>query len=225
MAIGLSKAMTNKWKDPAYRAMMVKAHVDSWKTSKTRKNYYKGIRKYWSKLENHLKHSRVVKKIWRREGFRSSHKGCRPSPDQAKRMLHWHATNRLLSRFGGVKLHTIKGGTIFCQGSYDKNYNEIMFAHMLDASSRVVRFGKDCIRIPYVWEDTVHTYFPDFVVEMTDGKTYIFEVKGKYICWKDFAKANSAELYCKYIGWKYVLLSPDQTSDEDSMIDVMQKYL
>lgn len=48
----------------------------------------------------------------------------------------------------------------------------------LESSRKVLRWGSECIEIPYLWIDgRWHRYYPDYYVEMTDGTKMVVEIK------------------------------------------------
>lgn len=55
---------------------------------------------------------------------------------------------------------------------------EIKFITWCEISPQVVKWGSECVRIPYVMPDgTHHTYYPDFYIETNDDKKIIIEIK------------------------------------------------
>ena len=40
-------------------------------------------------------------------------------------------------------------------------------------------WGSECIEIPYIMKDKPHRYFPDYVLELTDGRKILVEIKPK----------------------------------------------
>lgn len=59
---------------------------------------------------------------------------------------------------------------------YRSSY-EYDFICWLERSPKVLRWGSECLGIPYenLGDHTHHTYYPDYVIEMTDPE------KGKYV--------------------------------------------
>lgn len=62
---------------------------------------------------------------------------------------------------------------IIYRSSYEK-----LFIQWLERSSKVLRWGSECVRINYVNanDGKQHSYYPDYLVETTDG-VYLIEVK------------------------------------------------
>lgn len=67
-----------------------------------------------------------------------------------------------------------KGKPIIYRSSWERS-----FILWLERSSKVKRWGSECIKIEYYnpVKGKVSEYFPDFVVEMTDGKIMLIEIK------------------------------------------------
>lgn len=64
-------------------------------------------------------------------------------------------------------------GPIIYRSSYEKK-----FIVWLESCKKVLRWTSENIGIPYAWEDgKIHTYFPDYYVEMVDGKKILVEIK------------------------------------------------
>jgi len=68
---------------------------------------------------------------------------------------------------------------------------------------------KHGIKIPYKFFGLVRNYLPDFLVEYGDGSKEIHETKGlPLLLWLSTKiKGESAEKYCKRMGWKYKLIT------------------
>lgn len=61
---------------------------------------------------------------------------------------------------------------------YRSSY-EWRFINWLEHSTRVKRWGSECIAIPYVLGGKTHTYYPDYVVEIDTGDVWVVEIKPK----------------------------------------------
>ena len=68
---------------------------------------------------------------------------------------------------------------------------------------------KHRIKIPYKFLGFTRHYLPDFLVEYRDGSKEIHETKGlPLLLWLSTKiKGQSAEVFCKYQGWKYKLIT------------------
>ena len=61
---------------------------------------------------------------------------------------------------------------------YRSSY-ELRFMEWCERSSSVRRWGSECVAIKYTnpIDRTIHTYYPDFLLEMTDGRIFLVEIK------------------------------------------------
>lgn len=83
---------------------------------------------------------------------------------------------------------------------YDSSYEKIRMQYYEDNNIQWTK--KHCIRIPYINDDSVSTYYvPDFLI-VENGKQIIEEIKG-WMKNKDTVKAKIAIDYCKARGWSY----------------------
>lgn len=71
---------------------------------------------------------------------------------------------------------------------------------------------KHNIKIPYNILFITKNYEPDFLVEFNDGSKEIHETKGlPFLFWlSTHLKTESAEEYCKRLGWKYIFITKDK---------------
>lgn len=65
------------------------------------------------------------------------------------------------------------------------------------------------IKIPYTILGFTHHYWPDFLIEYQDDHKEIHETKGlPLLFWLSTKlKGQSAEVYCRKLGWKYKLIT------------------
>ena len=68
------------------------------------------------------------------------------------------------------------------------------------------------IKIPYRFFFIKRNYLPDFLVEFNDGSKEIHETKGLPFLFllSTKLKKQSAEDYCKKLGWKYKFITKDK---------------
>lgn len=68
------------------------------------------------------------------------------------------------------------------------------------------------IQIPYQILFFTRHYEPDFLVEFNDGSKEIHETKGlPFLFWlSTHLKMESADEYCKKLGWKYKFITKDK---------------
>lgn len=63
---------------------------------------------------------------------------------------------------------------IIYRSSYERR-----FIQWLETSRQVVRWGSECVSIPYVSpiDNKTHTYYPDYIMELDNGETVLVEIK------------------------------------------------
>lgn len=68
----------------------------------------------------------------------------------------------------------MKHDKIIYRSSYEKK-----FISWLENSPSVKYWGSECIKIPYFYigDQKTHTYYPDYFIEMTDGRCVVVEIK------------------------------------------------
>jgi hypothetical protein len=76
----------------------------------------------------------------------------------------------------GAKLNTVKGGEFETKSTYETKYVEI-----LEADPDVVRFVYEPFKIQYHYgkKKRKRNYIPDFLVEYSDGREELIEIKPK----------------------------------------------
>jgi hypothetical protein len=109
---------------------------------------------------------------------------------------------------------------------------ELIYCKKCDLSSQVVRWGSECVVIPYQLNGKVHRYYPDFFVEISDGTKFIVEIKphketvppklSKKKCkntilyeqltyQKNCKKWEAAKHFCNSKGWHFQLVTEKNT--------------
>lgn len=90
-------------------------------------------------------------------------------------------------------------------------------------SPLIKRWGSECIEIPYMLGEKQHRYFPDYLVEMEDGRKILVEIKPKNqttrplnmncYAWeqwtKNSAKWNAAKQWCDRNGLEFWILTEE----------------
>jgi hypothetical protein len=67
----------------------------------------------------------------------------------------------------------MKTDKIIYRSSYERK-----FIAWLENNEQVKNWGSECIRIPYLYIDgKMHSYYPDYFVEMVDGTKMVVEIK------------------------------------------------
>lgn len=104
---------------------------------------------------------------------------------------------------------------------YRSSY-EYKFIIWLETDKRVKSWGSECICIPYMYTDgTTHRYYPDYFVEMVDGRKMVVEIKPSSQtkkpvnenCWlykeysKNVCKWKEAMKFCQAKGYEFRILT------------------
>lgn len=68
----------------------------------------------------------------------------------------------------------MKHDKIIYRSSYEKK-----FIYWLENNPAVKHWGSECIKIPYFYpkDGKTHSYYPDYFIEMIDGKGVVIEIK------------------------------------------------
>lgn len=111
----------------------------------------------------------------------------------------------------------LRGKPVIYRSSYEKR-----FMQWLESSDKVVGWGSECMRIPYVGSDgKEHSYFPDYLVQLRNGKMMVVEIKPlsqsrrpvnesswAYKEWsKNMHKWVRAREWCQARGMEFVVLT------------------
>jgi hypothetical protein len=105
-------------------------------------------------------------------------------------------------------LTTRKGGRLFYKSSPEK-----AFTKDLDVDEAVTRFENEPFRLPYFLNGVRHTYYPDFLVELSSGEKLLIELKPLWVFGhreskkKTVAKMEAAAKYCDERGLEFALLT------------------
>lgn len=100
----------------------------------------------------------------------------------------------------------------YSEENYDSDLEKYYMVE-LEGMPGVKRWTKKHhIRIPYHILLFTRNYEPDFLVEFNDGSKEIHETKGlPFLFWlSTHLKMESAEDYCKKLGWKYKFITKDK---------------
>jgi len=88
---------------------------------------------------------------------------------------------------------------------------ERRFMLYCDRSEQIVTWSSEELHIPYYFaeDNKWHNYYPDFVVETSDGRTIVVEIKPgfqrKYK--RNQTKWTYAENYCKKHGYEFKVMT------------------
>ncbi len=109
--------------------------------------------------------------------------------------------------------------TKFKQGNFysEKNHCDIFFRSglelkfikHLEKNPKVRRYKAESLQIEYFFNGRDHNYIPDILVEYTDGKVELWEIKPKsQTKWdKNIAKWKAANIYCKKRNWEFIVMT------------------
>jgi hypothetical protein len=86
---------------------------------------------------------------------------------------------------------------------------ESEFYKILEKKGDVARYNVECLEIEYFYEGGKHRYIPDILVEYTDGRKELWEIKPKSQTKmpKNVAKWAAANEYCKKRNWNFIVLT------------------
>lgn len=93
---------------------------------------------------------------------------------------------------------------IYLRSSYESAYVRI-----LDLDQSVVSWEYEPMRLPYMFEGSVHNYVPDFLVTYVDGSQSLVEVKPDMlmITKQNAAKQRAAEIWCNQNNIELLLIT------------------
>ena len=196
--------------DDAYREWRRQKHIGRQVSEHTRKlmadkvaermkdaEFVAKLRRVHSSPEVRSRHSKAMQRLFANAS--EEYKAWRASITVANAMKSMHS-----SPYGIRSVHTSKNGkTIKC----DSNW-EAWLCKLLDMDVRILDYDKVHEPIDYVWQGKTHKYYPDFIVEATDG-THIVEVKADNHAQDAvvIAKADAARLHYAKLGMTYTMMS------------------
>lgn len=101
------------------------------------------------------------------------------------------------------------GAIVYLRSSYESTY-----ARMLDADPTVVSWQHEPLRIPYLFEGSVHNYVPDFMVTTDEGPVLV-EVKPSLLSdtVQNLAKMRAAQAWCDTNDVAYALVTEANLTD------------
>jgi hypothetical protein len=170
------------------RALYALQFVDYGNDSKeTRKKRSKATAKLWKNKEYRDRQSKVhsisTAKMWEDPKYR------------VKMALRDARRNYKKGKF------TLRNGTIV----YYRSSWELAFIQILDTSSIVYNFICEPFGIKYRFKGKLHRYYPDYKVELTDGRILIVEIKGFEV--KDWKyKKKAIKEFCSINGYEFIYI-------------------
>ena len=86
---------------------------------------------------------------------------------------------------------------------------ELKFLKILEKNPNVRKYKAESLQIEYFFEGSSHNYIPDILVEYTDGKIELWEIKPKsQTKWaKNVAKWKAANVYCQKRSWEFIVMT------------------
>lgn len=138
--------------------------------------------------------------------YRTKHIGCTIPPNTQTRAIIFRDCYR-------NKKTKFKQGTFFSEKTnkeiYFRSGLELKFYMKLEKNNNVKNYKVENIEIEYFFEGSRHNYIPDVVVEYTDGRIEMWEIKPKsQTKWpKNIAKWNAANSYCKKRNWEFIVVT------------------
>ena len=113
---------------------------------------------------------------------------------------------------------SVKNQPIIYRSSYEKK-----FMVWCENSPIVKVWGSECIEIPYIMNNKPHRYYPDYVLELNDGRKILVEIKPKSqtikptnmncYAWEQWIKNQhkwtAAKQWCDRNGLEFWILTED----------------
>ena len=112
----------------------------------------------------------------------------------------------------------LKHDNIIYRSSYERK-----FIYFLENNKDVKYWGSECFSIPYylIIDEKMHTYYPDYFIEMQDGTNIVVEIKPynqtqkpvNENCWasreyiKNMCKWKATQDFCRAKGYKFRVLT------------------
>jgi len=114
---------------------------------------------------------------------------------------------------GKKKVTKFKTGSFYSKKNnkdlYFRSGLESEFYKILEKRRDVLNYSVEALEIEYYFEGYTHRYIPDILVEFTDGRKELWEIKPKSQTKlpKNTAKWSAANEYCKKRNWKFIVLT------------------
>jgi len=92
---------------------------------------------------------------------------------------------------------------------YFRSGMEMEFYKILEKKSDVAKYSPECLEIEYYFQGRSHRYIPDILVEYTNGKKQLWEIKPKSQTKlpKNLAKWEAANSYCQKRNIEFIVLT------------------
>ena len=89
---------------------------------------------------------------------------------------------------------------------YDSK-TELEFIQLIDLAPNVVSYCEQPQEIAYEWLGRVRTYYPDFAVDLVDGRRFLVEIKAgleEFALHQNVVKFAAARRHCHARGWGFI---------------------
>lgn len=144
--------------------------------------------------------------------YRSKHIGEVIPPGTQTRALIIRDVKKKVKRTG-KKVTKFKQGNFYSEKNhcniFFRSGLELKFIKHLEKNPKVRKYKAESLQIEYSFNGGTHNYIPDILVEYTDGKIELWEIKPKsQTKWdKNIAKWKAANVYCKKRNWEFIVMT------------------
>jgi hypothetical protein len=144
--------------------------------------------------------------------YRSKHIGEVIPPGTQTRALIIRDVKKKVKKIG-KKVTKFKQGNFYSEKNhcniFFRSGLELKFIKHLEKNPKVRKYKAESLQIEYSFNGGTHNYIPDILVEYTDGKIELWEIKPKsQTKWdKNIAKWKAANVYCKKRNWDFIVMT------------------
>lgn len=144
--------------------------------------------------------------------YRSKHIGEVIPPGTQTRALIIRDVKKKVKKIG-KKVTKFKQGNFYSEKNhcniFFRSGLELKFIKHLEKNPKVRKYKAESLQIEYSFNGGTHNYIPDILVEYTDGKIELWEIKPKsQTKWdKNIAKWKAANVYCKKRNWEFIVMT------------------
>lgn len=144
--------------------------------------------------------------------YRSKHIGEVIPPGTQTKALIIRDVKKKVKKIG-KKVTKFKQGNFYSEKNhcniFFRSGLELKFIKHLEKNPKVRKYKAESLQIEYSFNGGTHNYIPDILVEYTDGKIELWEIKPKsQTKWdKNIAKWKAANVYCKKRNWEFIVMT------------------
>lgn len=144
--------------------------------------------------------------------YRSKHIGEVIPPGTQTRALIIRDVKKKVKKIG-KKVTKFKQGNFYSEKNhcniFFRSGLELKFIKHLEKNPKVRKYKAESLQIEYSFNGGTHNYIPDILIEYTDGKIELWEIKPKsQTKWdKNIAKWKAANVYCKKRNWEFIVMT------------------